>query len=76
MEERHASNNQEVQILAVKYKLEDSLKNKLKNIGMEQQRDTKLKRICDAIRIQENPKYRIYKDVVYKICLLYTSRCV
>ena len=57
VEERHASNNQEVQILAVKYKLEDSLKNKLQNIGMEQQRDTKLKRICDAIRIQENPKY-------------------
>ena len=64
MEERHSSNNNEIQILAVKYKIEDNLKGKLKNIGTEQQRDTKLKQISDAIRVQENPKYKLYKNVI------------
>ena len=62
------NNNKSIfKILAIKYTLPDEFKNRLKFIKGEQQRDGKLKKISDEIRIQDNPKYKIDKNVLYKI---------
>ena len=56
-----------LKILAVKYALPDELKNRLKFVNIEQQRDAKLRKISEEIRIQDNPKYKIDRNVLYKI---------
>ena len=43
IEEQYSSTRNEVQILTIKYALPDELKNRLKCINVEQQRDAKLK---------------------------------
>ena len=65
--DRYSSTRNEVQILAIQYALPNELKNRLKCINVEQQRDEKLIKISDEIRIQDNPKYKIDKNVLYKI---------
>ena len=67
IEEQYSSTRNEVQILTITYVLPYTLKTRLKNINIEQQRDAKLKKISDDIRVQDNPKYKIDNDVLYKI---------
>ena len=67
IEEQYSSTRNEVQILAIKYALPEELKNRLKFINDERQRDAKLKKIGEEIRIQDNQKYKIDENVLYKI---------
>ena len=36
-------------------------------VNLEQQKDAKLRKISEEIQRQDNPKYRIDRDVLYKI---------
>ena len=56
-----------LKILAVKYTLPDDLKNRLKLVNLEPQKDAKIRKIREEIQRQDNPKYRIDSDVLYKI---------
>ena len=56
-----------LKILAVKYTLPDDLKNRLKLVNLEQQKDAKVRKIREEIQRQDDPKYRIDRDVLYKI---------
>lgn len=65
--EEHKHDPNEVQILQMKFNLPETTKQKLKNIGAEQNNDPNIVKIKQEIIQKDNPRYKLKEEVLCKL---------
>ena len=75
-EEVYEAADDELKVLDIQYTVAPEVTDMLQNIGREQDNDPRLRAKKQVIAARESPHYQIQNNILYKFCLLYTSRCV
>ena len=65
--EEHVHENIEINIIAIKYEVPQELKQKLSNLGAEQDQDPSTVNSKDSLQQRHHPRYKMEENILYTL---------